>query len=406
MVTNGWLRRSDRRVDRSGDTCLRVRDLEIDACPVRALGRNLEDPSSPVHTLSRPVARELYRRADALLTYGTHVSDFVAAESGRAARVFVAPQCVESDRFRHPRHRGGASRPFGGSSDWEASRRSSSLDGSPGRRGSLPPPGMCIGADRPQTRRRRRRPCWRRSPGTGALSRHRRTRCLHGIRRAKRAPRGHARVRCARASFRHYETIERNVGAGRQRGDECQPPCHRHRRSRRRRRRSRCQWPDGAGLPERNAAALATAIDDLLTDLERARSIGAEASRVVRRFDFASAADPSRQPWQRPEIRRPASTLPHEGLIAHNCYGVVRGIDVRLLEASSLPIASTIASSQVVLPGQSGNVIRDLEREAVFMSHPGDRLEPGVVGVGIELPSIVDQDNHCSRAGRTHRVRA
>jgi glycosyltransferase involved in cell wall biosynthesis len=56
-------------------------------------------PHSLVHTLSRPVARELYRRADAILTYGSHVSDFVADESGRTERVFVAPQCVEGDRF-------------------------------------------------------------------------------------------------------------------------------------------------------------------------------------------------------------------------------------------------------------------------------------------------------------------
>ena len=55
---------------------------------------------TPVHRLSRPLARRLYLSADAIVTYGTHVSDFVQRESGRTQNVFVAPQAVENERFR------------------------------------------------------------------------------------------------------------------------------------------------------------------------------------------------------------------------------------------------------------------------------------------------------------------
>jgi glycosyltransferase involved in cell wall biosynthesis len=37
-----------------------------------------------------------------LLVYGTHVADFVAAESGRREHVFVAQQSVDNERFRRP----------------------------------------------------------------------------------------------------------------------------------------------------------------------------------------------------------------------------------------------------------------------------------------------------------------
>lgn len=59
-----------------------------------------EHPQTLVHRFSRPLARSLYRSADAILTYGTHVSGYVERESGRTSKVFVAPQAVENERFR------------------------------------------------------------------------------------------------------------------------------------------------------------------------------------------------------------------------------------------------------------------------------------------------------------------
>ena len=73
----------------------------------RALGHPLvlwvgiwEHPQTPVHRISRPLVRRLYRSADAILTYGTHVSRYVERESGRTENVFVAAQSVENERFR------------------------------------------------------------------------------------------------------------------------------------------------------------------------------------------------------------------------------------------------------------------------------------------------------------------
>ena len=59
-----------------------------------------EHPQTLVHRFSRPLARSLYRSADAIVTYGTHVSNYVQAESGRTENVFVSPQAVENERFR------------------------------------------------------------------------------------------------------------------------------------------------------------------------------------------------------------------------------------------------------------------------------------------------------------------
>lgn len=61
-----------------------------------------EHPRTFAHRLSRPVARSLYRSADAVVTYGRHVSDFIARESGRTEKVFVAVQAVENQLFRRP----------------------------------------------------------------------------------------------------------------------------------------------------------------------------------------------------------------------------------------------------------------------------------------------------------------
>jgi glycosyltransferase involved in cell wall biosynthesis len=59
-------------------------------------------PGGLVHRLSRPLARFLYRRADAVVCYGPHVAEFVRRESGRVDGVVCTRQAVEDDRFRRP----------------------------------------------------------------------------------------------------------------------------------------------------------------------------------------------------------------------------------------------------------------------------------------------------------------
>ena len=56
-------------------------------------------PLTPAHVLSFPLMRRMYRRADAVLTYGEHVSRYVAQRRGSDRNVFVAPQAVEADLF-------------------------------------------------------------------------------------------------------------------------------------------------------------------------------------------------------------------------------------------------------------------------------------------------------------------
>ncbi|HEY2141825.1 MAG TPA: glycosyltransferase family 4 protein [Solirubrobacteraceae bacterium] len=52
-------------------------------------------PRSPAHVLSYPMLRRLYRSADALVTYGPHVSAYVRAWGAR--NVHEAPQSVDND---------------------------------------------------------------------------------------------------------------------------------------------------------------------------------------------------------------------------------------------------------------------------------------------------------------------
>jgi glycosyltransferase involved in cell wall biosynthesis len=59
-----------------------------------------EQPRTLAHRVSRPFAQKLYRSADAIVTYGAHVSDFVVRESGRTRGVFIAPQAVNNEFFR------------------------------------------------------------------------------------------------------------------------------------------------------------------------------------------------------------------------------------------------------------------------------------------------------------------
>src|SRR4051794_7125898 len=57
-------------------------------------------PAGLAHRFSRPLARYLYRHADAVVCYGPHVAEFVRRESGRADGVVPARQAVEDARFR------------------------------------------------------------------------------------------------------------------------------------------------------------------------------------------------------------------------------------------------------------------------------------------------------------------
>lgn len=52
-------------------------------------------PRTPAHLLSYPLLRRCYRKADAVVTYGPHVSAYVSARGARNVR--VAPQPVDND---------------------------------------------------------------------------------------------------------------------------------------------------------------------------------------------------------------------------------------------------------------------------------------------------------------------
>ena len=57
-------------------------------------------PRTPAHVLSYPLLRYGYRTADAVVTYGPHVSAYVSARGAR--NVHVAPQSVDNDFWRDP----------------------------------------------------------------------------------------------------------------------------------------------------------------------------------------------------------------------------------------------------------------------------------------------------------------
>jgi glycosyltransferase involved in cell wall biosynthesis len=61
-----------------------------------------EHPSSGVHRFTRPLMRYVYRRSDAIVTYGRHVSRYVIAEGARPDRVLEAPQAVHPFVGRPP----------------------------------------------------------------------------------------------------------------------------------------------------------------------------------------------------------------------------------------------------------------------------------------------------------------
>jgi glycosyltransferase involved in cell wall biosynthesis len=56
-------------------------------------------PRSLAHALSWLPMRHIYRHADAVVTYGAHVSEYVRAQRGTRGNVFEAPQAVSADEF-------------------------------------------------------------------------------------------------------------------------------------------------------------------------------------------------------------------------------------------------------------------------------------------------------------------
>jgi glycosyltransferase involved in cell wall biosynthesis len=59
-------------------------------------------PRTPAHALSYVPTLALYRGADAVATYGPHVSRYVRARRGRRGSVVEAPQAVDPDVFAAP----------------------------------------------------------------------------------------------------------------------------------------------------------------------------------------------------------------------------------------------------------------------------------------------------------------
>jgi glycosyltransferase involved in cell wall biosynthesis len=55
-----------------------------------------------LHLASLPLMRRVYRHADAVVTYGPHVSRYVERFRGNARGVFSAPQAVEPELFGRP----------------------------------------------------------------------------------------------------------------------------------------------------------------------------------------------------------------------------------------------------------------------------------------------------------------
>ena len=56
-------------------------------------------PRTPAHVLSYLPLRHIYRHADAIATYGPHVSAYVSERRGNSDNVFEAPQAVSAEEF-------------------------------------------------------------------------------------------------------------------------------------------------------------------------------------------------------------------------------------------------------------------------------------------------------------------
>ena len=56
-------------------------------------------PTTLAHRISKPVTNAIYRRADAIVTYGPHVTRYVAEQRGNDDNIFEAPQSVDTEHF-------------------------------------------------------------------------------------------------------------------------------------------------------------------------------------------------------------------------------------------------------------------------------------------------------------------
>jgi glycosyltransferase involved in cell wall biosynthesis len=61
------------------------------------------DPGGAVHRLGRPLVARLLRRADGVVTYGSHVSAAVVSKGVAPEAVTIVPQCVPNEHFGGPR---------------------------------------------------------------------------------------------------------------------------------------------------------------------------------------------------------------------------------------------------------------------------------------------------------------
>ncbi|MBC7266472.1 MAG: glycosyltransferase family 4 protein [Coriobacteriia bacterium] len=56
-------------------------------------------PRTPFHFMSRPLARQIYRHSDAIVTYGEHVKRFVVHEGADSAKVFAAGNATNNQLY-------------------------------------------------------------------------------------------------------------------------------------------------------------------------------------------------------------------------------------------------------------------------------------------------------------------
>ena len=56
-------------------------------------------PTTLAHRISKPATNAIYRRADAIVTYGPHVTRYVAEQRGSDQDIFEAPQSVDVNHF-------------------------------------------------------------------------------------------------------------------------------------------------------------------------------------------------------------------------------------------------------------------------------------------------------------------
>jgi len=61
-----------------------------------------EHPTAGIHRFTRPMLRHIYRRANAIVTYGEHVAEYVVKEGAERGKVFVAENAVDNVSFSRP----------------------------------------------------------------------------------------------------------------------------------------------------------------------------------------------------------------------------------------------------------------------------------------------------------------